>query len=71
MNKPYLKIYNDCKERDDSWEASIEDIRIDYGYGATPEEAKDNLLLLLTDLIHDLIKLESDLKLTSPFQGDR
>lgn len=57
-----IKIYNDCKEKSNSWEVSLEEEIIDLrGYGATKEESLKNFKKELEKIIiefRDLIDFE-------------
>jgi len=54
-----IKVYNDCKERHNSYEASIENFNeYETGYGATEKEAVDELKIILQRKIEQLQNLK-------------
>jgi len=60
-----IKIYDDKKEKSQSFEATIENfdhLLADFtGYGANEEEAKHDLLMKVEDIIFFLQKAKSEL----------
>lgn len=52
-----LIIYNDRKEKHNSYEAHIDGLDMVRAYGKNEFEVKDNLAIILDDIMSDLTKI--------------